>query len=124
MTKRRDTFRPKRTEMVRIDRKEVKRLAKLARSFLPKGKDRIRGRRMSDKRVLVDAFLHVGAAAGTVYKTPWNEVTLKSLAILLADIDDREVLLRSMRGWAAVGKADGKTKRDLRAEVAKDLSAE
>lgn len=79
MTKRRRTSRPKRTETVRIDSKEVKRLAKFAQSFVPPGKLGVKLGAMSDVAAVHEIVYVFGSACGSAFGV-WSDICIKVIA--------------------------------------------
>lgn len=120
MKKRRDTSRPKRTEMVRIDRKEVKRLGLVARSYAPRGKLGAKLRALSDAAAVREIVYLVGSACGSAFGV-WSEISVKVIALLLADVNDREAMRRTVRIWQAIEQMPGKKRQRIRREVVRGL---
>jgi len=116
-------------ERTKLDPEELRRAAKLARSMLPKGADTMRGedgrrRKMADAVVVVEGLIAVGAAEGALRKTVWSEFTLKALAIVLADITDREAAARAVIVWRRIATLPKSRLAALRREVARGLREE
>ena len=82
-------------------------LASLARTFAPKGA------RMSDRVALREMVYVVGSAAGKAFGL-WSEISIRTIALVLADVSDAEAEARALRIWRAVEKLGGEDRKKLR----------
>ncbi len=97
-------------------RDEVKRLAKLARSYLPKSDPRRNRRRLSDRAAVIEIGILVGAAAGKVMGV-WSEPSIRAIALVLADATKTEELRRAVGIWRSVEIVGASERKKIRAEV-------
>jgi len=107
-----------RTHHPPLRRAELSELAAFARSFVPRGRDRIGGKRMTNIEAVRELIYLVGSAAGSVFGI-WSEICIKTLALALADISDKEADARAVKIWRAVQKMSETKQERLRREIAK-----
>jgi hypothetical protein len=120
-TPRRSKRRPPRSASPTLSLAEIRRGARIARAFLPRGKAAKPLRQLSDRRVIVDVFLLIGAAAAKIARTPWNELMLRALSILLKDERGNAPIVRALAGWKAFFALPKKKREAIQREVARDL---
>lgn len=105
----------------RFDPAEFARAWKLARGVVPRGALGAGLRRLSKKRLVVDAFVLVGCGAAKAFKSNWHELMLRAIAIVLSDGKGDDALRRAMKGWESFGKLSSERRARVRREVARGL---
>ena len=102
---------------------DLRRLARLARSFVPRG---ARERDLGDLDAVRELVFLVGGAAGRAFGV-WSEIAVRTFALALADLEDEEALSRTVRIWRAVaslGKADRGRLRRAVADLLRERAEE
>lgn len=87
-------------------------------TFARHGRDPIGGKRMTNLEAVREIVLHVGCAAGSVFGL-WSELSVKTLALVLADISDKEADARAVEIGEAERKLSERKQERLRREIAR-----